>query len=307
MKLIKKLLPVATLGSVAAVVVPLATSCTNGGSSFDFSQMPVTSGWKLSETEECDETQAADEYADAVAQDQNVFINDEKYGTYWGMSLARQQILTKMISGTGVKDIELDVSKSNASISNISISENSGYPSISFASTIEMSCLYKYTAQTKSTSMDDYSNAFNFKISTTVDNMPISIHYYSGMGQNASNPLAWYLPIPFQATSYIDWLEDLTDKWSFKIEIAYDLDYHLSRTMSKGRIIKESANYCASTVNILNNNYINEIYVNDLIPDYESGTFLLENPIEPMVMFAYVLAPIQRMSYYYLDTEVTFH
>ncbi len=309
MKLIKKLLPVATLGSVAAVVVPLSTSCTTGGS-FDYSQMPSTMGWKISETEKCDETEAAEEYAEAVKQDQNVLINDEKYGTYWGLSLARQMLLSSVISGT--EEYDLDITNTKASISNISISENSGYPSISFVSSIEMSCSFKFTgtATFASTISLDYSNVFNLKISTNVENMPLSIHYYTGFGQNGSDgQLAWWLPVPLQSSSPIELLEDLEDKWSFKVEIAYDVDYDYIRTETAKirKVTKESANYCATSLNVLNNDCIKELQILDLFPDYNASQFVGGDPLEITAIFAYCLAPIERISYYYVNTDLETH
>ncbi len=82
MKLINKLLPVATLGSVAAIITPLTTSCASGYTyNIDLLKSIDTNGWAIAEYDsEPTLEEAVEDYYEAISEDHDILIHDFMWG-----------------------------------------------------------------------------------------------------------------------------------------------------------------------------------------------------------------------------------
>lgn len=87
MKLINKLLPVATLGSVAAIVIPLTTSCGSGYKyNIDLLKSIDTNGWIVAEYDNpIDPEQAVEDYYKAISENHDILTHDFMWGIRMNM------------------------------------------------------------------------------------------------------------------------------------------------------------------------------------------------------------------------------
>ena len=328
MKLINKLLPVATLGSVAAIVTPLTTSCGSGQNltSFDLQSIYDTTDWLVSETESCRIQDAIDEYADAVSEDKNVFLHDVWYGAKTAFIQYLSQFSASPYNDKYINaDIkimtsEIEVNHTHASINNISFSDNSGHPSVSFDHEVEIdgnlyATIYKdalsYGGQSNNPAVVTaarYITEFSAKISSRVRNIPFEF----GIESHANASIIrnfFVLPI-LQDSFYYDeeLLDDLNEDWSGAVTSSYTAksDIVTLTQQSEQQTITEKCNGGGTVVINQDNHKIWDLdsAAGVLIPDTQTG-MVSELTLLPILYFVECLTPLSISSFYFFGTQIS--